>query len=236
MRIAAAVRRLLSGPAAVASSFILRWLSAYGTLAGAFFRKILRQLPALGSLLRRLWVGGVVAALAGFSLNLFDVQDEICSIPAGHAISDACGALGLGGRPERKERERFERLAPGDCSALAKERPTFASESIQVEIGRRLATRRLIRSDEFVPLSRKWDSYVRKAETAALSEAEAHADVRRRVEQDAIAGCAPRSEHERFVRAEITSVQLAGCKLNRCAADYTAICRMEHRPLRERCY
>ncbi len=77
----------------------------------------------IARLRRRLTWGSVATAATGlvaaFASNTLQVQNHACALPLGQpALSDACGALGLGGRPARAERLAWAARAPGRCDAL----------------------------------------------------------------------------------------------------------------------
>jgi hypothetical protein len=72
---------------------------------------------------RRVFFGGASATtLAAFlilAINAFGVTAKICTVPGLQpSLSDACGALRLGNRPNRVERIAWEQLPKGNCSAL----------------------------------------------------------------------------------------------------------------------
>jgi hypothetical protein len=86
-----------------------------------------RPVPAskgpMKRLLRRLTISSAVSALGlvgfAFATNTLGLQDRTCSLPLGQSwLSDACGAIGLGGRPTKDERIAWERRLPGSCEAL----------------------------------------------------------------------------------------------------------------------
>jgi hypothetical protein len=90
--------------------------------------RLARQPPPrlLGRRLRlqRRVAWGVLAAtlmlgLGAFATDAFDLQAQLCTLPSGQpALSDACGAWGLGGRPTQAERLAWAALPRGDCKAL----------------------------------------------------------------------------------------------------------------------
>lgn len=68
--------------------------------------------------------GSAVALLSlvfvvAFFTNFMAVQDRACSFSVGEfALSDTCGAAGLGNKPTQQARLAFEAIEPGDCDAL----------------------------------------------------------------------------------------------------------------------
>lgn len=60
-----------------------------------------------------------VAMATAFVVDVFSIQRGLCSIPIGQpGVSDFCGGLGLGGRPNREERMLWASRAPGNCSDI----------------------------------------------------------------------------------------------------------------------
>ena len=93
-----------------------------------------RAVPApqepMKRLQRRLAAGGLVTALtvvgAAFANNSLNLQNSACGVAGAQSwISDTCGWLGLGARPTREERMAWERLPPGDCTALRQHAKQF---------------------------------------------------------------------------------------------------------------
>ncbi|MFM2066873.1 MAG: hypothetical protein RLZZ584_1782 [Pseudomonadota bacterium] len=77
-------------------------------------RRRLRRRLAWGALAASLLLGA-----GAFATDAFDVQAPVCTLPlAQPALSDACGAWGLGGRPTQAERLDWAALPRGDCKAL----------------------------------------------------------------------------------------------------------------------
>ncbi len=119
--------------------------------------------PARGPmarLLRRFTLGGVASAagagLVAFAMNVMSVQDHACAVPlAQPLLSDACGALGLGERPNHDERVAFESLPPGDCAALSDYRTRFEDSPLRALADSRLADR-VVRAEE------RWVAFARQ--------------------------------------------------------------------------
>jgi hypothetical protein len=144
----------------------------------------------MARLMRRLTIGGVASALAasaaGFAVNVFSVQNQVCALPVGQpALSDLCGALGLGDRPNREERIAFEALPPGDCDALSAYREAFEESPLRALVDSRLADRRPAPEPKWTPTTNRQALYqpqTERSETtldaaraAALAAAEGQA-------------------------------------------------------------
>ena len=66
----------------------------------------------------------------------------MCSAPIGQpALSDACGALGLGSRPARAERLAWESRTKGDCEGLRRHLNQYAKGAYREEAQALLAAR-----------------------------------------------------------------------------------------------
>jgi len=69
---------------------------------------------------------GLTVAGAAFANNSLNLQNAACDVAGAQSwISDTCGWLGLGARPTREERMAWERLPPGDCTALRQHAKQF---------------------------------------------------------------------------------------------------------------
>jgi len=197
--------------------------------------------PFYRRLAANLTLGGVVLGLCGFAMNLFGVQREICAIPSRHVIADGCGALGLGGQPDRSERLAFESRPPGNCDALRRLRPQLRSDVLKEEASQRLSAPIIERSATFSAAPRTWGSYVRARERPLGSRAQAMEDALVRAREDAATmGCAPRDAYERLAGVDVTPLA-PDCSADprggfRCGLNYSAQCRIEVRALVERCW
>ena len=185
-------------------------------------------------------VSAVLAMLFGFGMNVLGVQDQACALPIGQpAISDFCGAAGLGHRPLRAERLEWEGRSPGSCDALrevaAREGGFYRSAAADL-----LSAAKTERAPGYSPAPRDWRSYVRSSEIPFKTENEARADALSRAHKDAIAqGCAPRDAFERLTGAVLKDVQI-DCRSDPrggygCGADYVAQCHIEARAFVQKC-
>jgi hypothetical protein len=104
---------------------------------------------------------GAIAAVSVFGLNALGVQDQFCSIPSEHVISDVCGALGLGGRPTRDERLAWESRPRGDCLRAFATDLRNHYRSIAADM---LSAAPETRAGTFAPAPRDWRSCVRASE------------------------------------------------------------------------
>lgn len=195
-------------------------------------------------LYRRLAAGatltGVLVAGLGFGVNALGVQDQLCQAPVGQpAVSDVCGAVGLGHRPTRPDRLAWEGRPLGDCDALrefaADSRSHFHSAAADM-----LSAATSERATSFTPAQRQWRSYVRASEHPFANLATARADAEGRAAEDAAAqGCAARDEFERLTRVVVTLGEF-DCRADSrggftCGLDYVAECHVEVRAIIERC-
>jgi len=184
--------------------------------------------------------GALLAAGIVFATNLFHVQNGVCALPVGQpGLSDACGAVGLGGAPTRDERIAWQARPAGSCEALRTHIARFPSGAYRALAADLLQGARSSRGDHFSARPRAAQGYVRQSEHPFASAAQAQADARDRALEDARTGaCAPGDDFERLGGADLASVRfdcraLAGGQV--CAADYTATCRIEERAITERC-
>ncbi len=68
----------------------------------------------------------VIGAVFAFGTDVLSIQENVCSASfAQPALSDQCGAWGLGGKPTRLERLAWQDLDTSDCDALRKHMTTY---------------------------------------------------------------------------------------------------------------
>ena len=203
--------------------------------------------PAKGPsvrLLRRVRTGAVSAIATGFfgalATNVGGVQSALCTIPAGQPmVSDACGALRLGGRPDRDERLAWDARRKGSCDDLRAHITRFPNGAYRRLAADLLAAAMTGRSPTWSPAPRSARGYVRQSLQGFGSAGAAQADARSRAQADAATLCAPLDANERLAGVDVTPLAydcrpgLGGGSV--CALDYNATCRIESRPLLERC-
>jgi len=182
-----------------------------------------------------------LAAVAAFGFNLGSIQNTLCSAAIGQpALSDACGGLGMGGRPSRPERIAWAARDPTSCSALSdylRRRPTGAYRWEAISL---LQSARPIRATASMPVIRTEHGYVGGADGSFGTRAAAEQDARRRVAEDASSVlCQPVEGFERLASTSITDVK-PDCRTSplghwACAAQYTASCRLATFPMVQTC-
>ncbi|GAA0325985.1 hypothetical protein GCM10009087_40390 [Sphingomonas oligophenolica] len=60
-----------------------------------------------------------LAAIATFSFNTFGVASKVCTMPGLQpSLSDGCGEIGIGNRPNHDERMAWEQLPKANCQSL----------------------------------------------------------------------------------------------------------------------
>lgn len=188
-------------------------------------------------LLRRAAIGSgstaMLLAAVTFGGNLFAVQDRACTMPiAQPALSDACGALHLGGRPSYAQRLEWDARPKGDCNALR----AFASGDgpYAAQAARLLQAATVTGASPFAPAPRTARGYVRQSITGFSSLAAAQADARTRAVDDTKeTACAPLDANEKLDGVDVTRTTF-DCRPSPlggtvCAADYVATCRLEAR-------
>jgi hypothetical protein len=168
------------------------------------------------------------------------LQTTLCTIPVGQPLlSDACGALSLGGRPDRDERIAWEARGKGSCAdlrAFITRFPNGANRRLAADL---LAAETVERAPTWSPAPRTARGYVRQSLATFGSADAAQADARARAQADAASLCAPLDANQRLAGVAVTPLAydcrpgLGGGHV--CALDYSAVCRLESRPLVERC-
>lgn len=146
-------------------------------------------------LVRRLTVGSLISGLAivgaAFASNTLNLQNKVCGMPIGHPkVSDICGALGLGARPTRTEREAWEQRLMGSCDALRKHRHGFPEGAYGSEAAAMLSAKRTLTTEHFVTSKRSLNLFVGNDAQPSTSEHLARDDALRRGQEDAERQCA----------------------------------------------
>lgn len=108
---------------------------------------------------RRLMWGSVSATtLIGAALIAFDtfgLAAKLCTVPGPQpGLSDGCGGLGLGGRPERAERLAWEARTPGSCPALREHINRFPNGAYRSQAADLLTARQTSSVETWEPASR----------------------------------------------------------------------------------
>ena len=106
--------------------------------------------------MRRL-LGGVTVLVVlsfafAFTINVLAVQNNLCSINFVQPnLSDICGALGLGGKPEREERLAWEGRLLGSCDALRTHIEQFPNGAFRTTAADMIDGRRTVSEEGWVP-------------------------------------------------------------------------------------
>jgi TIR domain len=130
--------------------------------------------------MRRLAYGatssGALAAVAFFAFNTFGVASNICTLPGAQpALSDFCGACGMGERPTRAERLAWAARPAGSCQALRDHIARFPEGAYRREAADLLTARRVTSEDVWSPSVRQLALFQPQLAAAAPDEAAAHA-------------------------------------------------------------
>jgi len=196
-------------------------------------------------LLRRAMAGGIGAGLAlaagAFATNALNLQQHLCTLPlAQPGLSDACGAAGLGGRPDRalrltreREQQAWAALPAGDCAALRRFVSDWPSGLHRPEADARLTARSVTRTQRWEPKEGRIPLYLSEAKAAAATEVRAREQALAAGQRDAEQRCRlyPGGNH-RFVSALAEAGEWS-CHREAagwfCSAQGMAVCRMEER-------
>jgi hypothetical protein len=139
---------------------------------------------------RRLIAGGLASAGTGLitalSLNAFSMSSQLCTIPAGQpGLSDACGAIRLGGRPSRAERLAWAARPASSCEALKAHINRFPEGAYRSEAVALLAARHRGFEDRWTASIRPLPLFVAAAGPGASGEAAAKSGALTRAKADA---------------------------------------------------
>jgi len=115
--------------------------------------------PARRIARRLLWGSGLsglgVAIALLLAFNAFGFASRVCSISGPQpGLSDACGALGWGGRPRKAERIAWESRAPGNCAALREHIARFPDGAYRAKAADLLTGRKISNQDTWSPVTK----------------------------------------------------------------------------------
>ena len=170
----------------------------------------------------------IVAGLGVAALDVFSNRSTLCAMST--SISDSCGAMGLGGRPERDERLAWAALPAGDCEALRQFVEDYPDGSYRTAAADLITAREVRSAEQWTPAERRLRLFVPSGDPAA-SEAAARDDAIARGNQRAARACEDFPD-SRLATAEIEPDEWicrpeAGGTV--CAVEGDAICSLELR-------
>ena len=233
---------------------LVRWR---GSRRDVFFQDLLaainaklagKPVPAargpLRQLARRLTAGSVATALllsaAAFATNTLKLQDKACGVAVGQpAVSDACGALGLGGRATKEERLAWQARPAGDCQALRAHVARFTNGAYRAE-AEALVNAKAVTSKEVVtPGERALPLFVGSDAPPAPTEPAARTAALARAAEPAQRSCRNFAAAGRLFEYRGARVQAQRWKCGRagsgwaCELEGDAICELGERKLFE---
>jgi hypothetical protein len=174
-----------------------------------------------------------VATALAFAFNLHGLQQRACAgVPPQPQMSDACGALGLGGAPARAERVAWQQRAPGDCAALRAHVQSHPQGAFKAEAEKLLARKREMQQPAWVPVTRHMTLFVHHGDATHADEQAARAEalVRARQAAERLCGGFAASTPFRLVGAEAASPRY-DCNTSKagtgCGLEGEAVCRVE---------
>jgi hypothetical protein len=131
---------------------------------------------------RKLMWGGLSGAglltLALVIFNSFGSASSLCTLPGPQpALSDGCGAMGLGSRPSRSEREAWDSRAPASCAALRDHITRFPGGVYRSQAADLLAARKTVIHESWSPVTKPLSLFEPRegapAENASAAQAQA---------------------------------------------------------------
>ena len=194
-------------------------------------------------LTRRLRYGSLVSAIVfcggAFASNTFQVQDRACRLPLFQPlISDACGALGLGNRPTKNERNAWESRERGSCEALRTHIERFPNGFYRGEANGLLAARRVTETEMWTAAERHLALFQPEGEVSSATEVAAQgvamAEAQKRAERLCRGFGATTSFHFKSARLAPQEWKCAhAAKGIVCGFEGEAVCELEERRIDE---
>ena len=178
-------------------------------------------------------------AVAAFGLDLYQVQERVCSAPLLQPrLSDACGATGLGRRPTRVERLAWEQREPGSCASLREHVVRFPQGTYRERASALLAGRQVTAVEAWTPAERRLTLYVGRGAVTSRTRDEAGRVALARGQRDAERLCRDFAATTvyRFVSARPAAREWdcgAGSGGVACAFAGDAVCDLQERQVHE---
>jgi hypothetical protein len=127
----------------------------------------------------------LISALA-IAFNTFGLASQVCTLPGPQpALSDGCGAMGLGKRPSRAERVAWESRTPHSCPALREHITRFPDGVYRSEAADLLVARKTSIEETWQPANRTLALFESALGSPEKNEALAHARALERAQGDA---------------------------------------------------
>lgn len=160
------------------------------------------------------------------------IQNNLCSVNFIQPnMSDMCGALGLGGKPEREERLAWESRPSGSCDALRAHIKRFPNGALRAAAADMIDGRRIVADERWVKDEQRLPIYLPIGDGFS-NRAAAEADARTRAQAHASLLC------EGFAATDIYQLRSSAftpdyftCETtatgNYCSFEGQAICALE---------
>ncbi|MCA8901236.1 MAG: hypothetical protein KDA53_08285 [Hyphomonas sp.] len=181
-----------------------------------------------------------IGAVFSFSANLMSFQDTICSIGiAQPGISDACGAMGFGGKPSKTERLAWSNREAGSCEALRRHIDLFPEGAFRDQAADMLAAMRTEATEVWEPTEKRLVLFLPGDGTAFAGEADARAAALSRAEAKAAQMCKSFAATASY-RLSASSASAADWTCDSsaggisCAFDGEAVCDLNIRRVEEK--
>lgn len=181
----------------------------------------------------------VLGGLLAFFANVASVQNQACSVKwVQPGTSDLCGALGLGGKPEKKERLAWALIPPGDCDALRQHVKDFKDGAYRDDAADMISARRITQQEIWTPDEKILAIGVIQDGTAAPGLAAARAATLERMSKEADSKCNDfgMTTTYKYIssRPDITQWDCAQYPSGHiCGAEGRALCTVEIRSILE---
>jgi hypothetical protein len=174
-----------------------------------------------------------------FGFNLFSAQDQVCGISfLQPGISDACGSIGLGSRPTRKERIAWQHREEGSCEALRAHIKDFSEGAYRNAAADLLAGRRVAQRETWASVTRRLVLHMGDDATPSDNEIRARSEALLRAQDPAERLCKgfAATTSFRFISAKPAAQQWNCSAVSDgvvCGFEGEAVCEVEERDMQE---
>jgi hypothetical protein len=172
-------------------------------------------------------------------LNVFGAQDRLCGVfILQPGVSDVCGAMSLGHRPTKAERNAWEDRAPGNCAALRAHIERFPEGAYRASAADMLASRRVQQKQVWTPTTHRLVLFVARDNVPSANEdaARVAALVRARASAERLCKGFAATTSFRLISAVPVQERWQCSRVTggvTCGLEGEAVCGLEQRSIQE---
>lgn len=174
-----------------------------------------------------------------FFANVLSVQEAVCSLSfAQPGIADTCGAMGMGGKPTKRERLAWSAIDTNSCEALRQHIQSFPAGAFRDDAADLLQASRTVETERWEPVERRLAIFVDGGSEPSADLASARSAAQEKANRKAAQMCRSFASTASYkldsASAEVNEwicAEQAGGQV--CSLDGDAICSLQLRGIIE---